>query len=708
MNLLTKMVVIVFSMILMLMVLSPIFYHGYAIHNDYYIYVYHGFNFPESNFLILIGRPIGAILLDIEFYFLTGLKALRNARIFGGFLLILIFIFTYKKFKSIQPESKAIAWLTALLIILLPGFLLNTIWVADHVPGLIGTLTAIWSYYLVDTDNGDKKKIYQGYAVLFISFLIYPPTAFYFLVFSVWKALYSNYPVTKIIQENAVLVIISVAYYIYAKFINLPLATLLSPNDALAALGASNYSLNLANNLFDKAEVIKDISHITFGLWGADIFGKSWRFITLVIFSALLSKQISNNRMPSYSLTVSIFILIYIILYSSIEYHARIFNLSILICLGIVVLTNLFKHKYLSSYTPAAVVLAAIVISLSPIIVSQTGFAVYRNTTSTAAIVVVIFVWALASIARSGMKYALIIMTLLFAGFLGYERLEFTARNAIAEYNYLKKKVDDYKPMDGAIVIKQPSYGSLIFPYYVYRDFGFFTTNVNAVAGGVMSGLLQDKQAENSISKFTFGQNPIEFIHKFIYPETYSNSLLSVSDQQQESPNLNETKVPIVWEYREENGLEMDNASNYVIDMRLAGFISGNVDHSSEHTTISVSPVSDTPPIYAFEQDSRYFWQSQANFPVYLTVRFDKCKQISGYEFVPWDSIDTSHLPKKWVVRFRNRDTTVVSEMNIENTRIDRFRYQLSKAGCYSSLKFEFKEGMDDKLLRIGKIKLYE
>ena len=161
------------TLVVLTIVALPIFYGGYAIHNDYYVYLYDGCCFPETNFLFLIGRPIGAILLNAEFQFLTGLESLRIARIFGLGLLFLIFLYTYRKFVSIQPQQQFFAWLAALLIAVLPGFLLNTIWVGNHVPGLIGTLVSIWSYYLIDgAAPGDRRRKALGYAVLFLSFLI--------------------------------------------------------------------------------------------------------------------------------------------------------------------------------------------------------------------------------------------------------------------------------------------------------------------------------------------------------------------------------------------------------------------------------------------------------------------------------------------------------------------------------------------------------
>ena len=690
------------TLVVLTIVALPIFYGGYAIHNDYYVYLYDGCCFPETNFLFLIGRPIGAILLNAEFQFLTGLESLRIARIFGLGLLFLIFLYTYRKFVSIQPQQQFFAWLAALLIAVLPGFLLNTIWVGNHVPGLIGTLVSIWSYYLIDgAAPGDRRRKAQGYAVLFLSFLIYPTSAYYFLVFTVWKALFGGRPIKEIILENIALVFLSIGYLIFAKYLSFPLVVLLSPEEGVRTITTSHYSLNLASSLLSKANELRDIAHITFGLWGADIFPRAWRFTTLTILIGIICNQTYKDTGPSKYVTGGIFVIIVSILSVSVDVHARTFNIAVLLGLCVILWkiangsTNL---KYLAS---AVAVLAALLIAASPIVASQTGFAVYRNTSTIAAMAALLFVWALSGIARGRAIYVLALCTLMAAGFLGRERLEWTAQNAIAEYNFLKKKIGEYKSEDGVIVIKQPLRGSLIFPYYVYRDFRLLTTNDNNVSGGITTGLLKDKLETDPKRKSAPGlklyAGALGFVHRWIYPNWLDT----------DRPEANNIALPVVWAYRDKDGFEMDNRANFIIDMADAGFPPDNTGRLAR-AVIDVSPTAGSPPIYAFGHDIGQNWSSISGFPVHLSVQFDECRHIRSYEFIPWGNNDFAHLPRTWTAEFRNARSSEITKVHVQGDRPEEFAYPLSKPGCYSSVKFEFIKGYDPIILRIGKIRFNE
>jgi hypothetical protein len=687
------------ALTLLAVVAAPVFYAGYAIHNDYYAYLYQGCCFPETNFLFLIARPLGAILLNVQFFLISGIEALRAARIAGFGLLFLVFLFTYRKFVAIQPEQKFLAWLAAFLIAILPGFLLNTIWVANHVPGLIGVLVAIWAYYLVDAAGPENVRArLRGYVVLFLSFLIYPPAAYYFLVFTVWKGLFGNQPAIRIIPEVAALAAMSLAYLLFAKFINHPLAVFLSSEKDLLAISTSPYSLALAGSLAGKAEVLRDVVHIGLGLWGADIFGKAWRFALLVILFGLVARLKYSGNAPGKYTAMGVLAVTAAILSAPVDIHARVFNLSALSALCMIAYFCISRRAGAEPCLRAAGILAAFLISMAPIAGSQTGFAAYRNTSVTAAIGAVLFVWALSQIARARARYILTAVLVLVAMFLGRERLEWTAMNASAEYAFLKEKIDRYQPGDGVIVIKQPPNGSLIFPLYVYRDFRLLTTNVNAVSHGIVRGLLQDSAVEQRpMPRNALSSSPMKWLHVWIYPQLKLH----------ESAESDAPTWPVVWAYRPEDGFEMDNRFNYVIDMTQAGFPAHAAGDGRQRAVIDVSPKSGTPPVYAFGHDTRYFWSSVEGYPVLLSVRFDQCRQIGGYEIVPRGGVDLTRFPKKWVAEFENDRSREVSTVEIEESRNENFKYLLSQPGCYSHVNFRFMEGFDARVLDIGRIRFH-
>jgi hypothetical protein len=187
----------------------------------------------------------------------------------------------------------------------------------------------------------------------------------------------------------------------------------------------------------------------------------------------------------------------------------------------------------------------------------------------------------------------------------------------------------------------------------------------------------------------------------------------------------------VFWAYRAEDGLEIDNASNYVIDMTRAGFtsampddrkttlraISAKLPAKAEHAVIGVSPPSVVAPTKLFQYDTPEVWESSPGFPVDLSVRFDQCRHVAGYEFVSFRQKDLAYFPKKWIARFSNDKSSVSSsdaleiDQLVEETILKdewKLRRPLAERGCYSVANFRFLEGFDPRALRIAKIRFHD
>src|SRR5206468_3311343 len=108
-----------------------------------------------------------------------------------------------------------------------------------------------------------------AYIILFCSFLVYPPNAYFFLVFTVWKTTCLDNVKgarSQIYEEISMVTLLSVAYFCYAKFLNpFVVRYALGVNAGLPPGGP--YQIALASDLGSRVSVARDYFDLAFSLW---------------------------------------------------------------------------------------------------------------------------------------------------------------------------------------------------------------------------------------------------------------------------------------------------------------------------------------------------------------------------------------------------------------------------------------------------------
>ncbi|MEQ8225453.1 MAG: hypothetical protein ABRQ37_24250, partial [Candidatus Eremiobacterota bacterium] len=217
---------------LLFSVYLPCFLIDFGMHNDYAAFEYDRrdcLSFPESLHMIAIGRPLGALLINLQFFFLHTISDLAVAR-FISFLICMInailFIWYLRK-------DMDFLWLLMMTfcIFTLPASQLYIIWTATSLQGHLTVIIAFISFFMLERVNF-KRKIHGlnivylsgAYIIFLASLFIYPASALFILVLTTVRIMFS--PVSswinvRLLAIGDILFISSsmIIYFIFHKFI---------------------------------------------------------------------------------------------------------------------------------------------------------------------------------------------------------------------------------------------------------------------------------------------------------------------------------------------------------------------------------------------------------------------------------------------------------------------------------------------------------
>src|ERR1035438_6892416 len=219
--------------LLLVIFTGPLFLQ-YRVHNDYSTLAYpHNrccLQFPETEHLFTVGRPLGAVLLNAHFLPLTSIGSFAWGR-FGSFLVLAVTILIsaqiFVKYIGVPPTH---ALLVNTLLLLLPSAVSFVFWLTNFVPGTLNMALATVSYYLVarSYEGGRRGSALAGYGLLFLTFFIYPPSSYWFLIFTASKVVFSNDADwvrrrREVAGEMAGCIALSAGYFLVAKVTSPPL-----------------------------------------------------------------------------------------------------------------------------------------------------------------------------------------------------------------------------------------------------------------------------------------------------------------------------------------------------------------------------------------------------------------------------------------------------------------------------------------------------
>lgn len=216
---------------------SPVFLTKFGIQNDYNMRPPDGHTslHPETYLVLSIGRPLEAILLNVQFQFVRTVSDLRVARLFSflvSFLLVWILLRLLVTKWLIDP---VLAVSMALCILVSPPMQYVIVWWSGFATGLISVLVTIWSYLLVDKAFSNhtgaepicRRRAYYlvaSWLVFFASLMLYEARAMFIFVLILMDVIFSDlhsWPTVRrrIVWQVSLYASVMVVYYIFIQHV---------------------------------------------------------------------------------------------------------------------------------------------------------------------------------------------------------------------------------------------------------------------------------------------------------------------------------------------------------------------------------------------------------------------------------------------------------------------------------------------------------
>ena len=220
----------------LLCVYLPTFIVRYGMHNDYNMaYGTTGFEWhPESTTLLVLGRPLNALLASVHHSLLHGVGDLIWSRAIGFVISLAI---AWVLFRFLTRRLLVPAWVSACTIVIVfttPAWQLNLIWAEQLVPNIITVALALLAYAAYDrgrqrlpaAPRAGWSLIFAGMLLFMASLMIYPATATFFLFPSFCRLLFdTNRRATRrAVTHDLVFCVVGMgAYFVAVKLVILPL-----------------------------------------------------------------------------------------------------------------------------------------------------------------------------------------------------------------------------------------------------------------------------------------------------------------------------------------------------------------------------------------------------------------------------------------------------------------------------------------------------
>ena len=442
--------------LLLVIFTGPLFLQ-YGVHNDYSTLAYpHNrccLQFPETEHLFTVGRPLGAVLLNAHFLPLTSIGSFAWGR-FGSFLVLAVTILIsaqiFVKYIGVPPTH---ALLVNTLLLLLPSALLFVFWLTNFVPGTLNIALATVSYYLVarSYEGGRRGSALAGYGLLFLTFFIYPPSSYWFLIFTSSKVVFSKdvdwvRRRREVAGELASCIALSVGYFLVAK-VTTPLLTKWAFGNYVPEHGA--YEFAFAGSLGARVEVLKQYFALASTVWFPEFLAPG---ILLVASLAALVVACSLER------------------------------------------TDIDRVRFRRSWWQRmGLVIGVALLSSGPATASAGGFASFRTVCATAGIVALLWVCAIIhlSSARSSPTFGAVLLVGLLAAASAAAaiRLNAAAFNANLECRYIRQKVAAFDGKVTQVLLRLPEPGDVIVDKPLMLEFRQMATNYFPMTGIVTAAM---------------------------------------------------------------------------------------------------------------------------------------------------------------------------------------------------------------------------
>lgn len=211
--------------------LLPVCLNQFGYHNDYRIWEYPHvglanlfLGYPESQHLWGIGRPIGAILLNLQLFPIFSMRALAINQMANVTLIACLAVSCFYFFVRNIRISTFFAASLSILMMALPAMTINSFWVANLVPSLIPLFLALLAQVLMEQA---KPRLLYVISLLMCGFLIYPPATFFFITITLVKFLFApqkkQLSLSTLWMEIKVMLGCSLGFFIFLKLYKIAL-----------------------------------------------------------------------------------------------------------------------------------------------------------------------------------------------------------------------------------------------------------------------------------------------------------------------------------------------------------------------------------------------------------------------------------------------------------------------------------------------------
>lgn len=448
----------VLQLALYLVVFNAGVFADFGIANDYSIFLYDNrhccLGFPETSHLFWLGRPLGGFILGFQLTFLDDINSFAWARLASSILGALTASYVVHLLRRDSRGCGDIAVLFTVLVFMLPAGLIAILWITTFVPCTIAIALAAVAYDLIRGERsrgGARRRIrlVGGVAALVASFLIYTPSACFYLVFTAWRAYFAADEnratrLRRAISDFILIAVISVAYFVAVKLATPPMMKHLF-GEGRRSRPAGAYRLEFTSDVGRIATAFYEYVRAASELW-------------LVGWSSLLSPL----------LFVALLVL------AAVVYRRR-------------------GAEVAQRVVPTTIaVLAAIGVVSVPFVLSVGGGFSARNLLVPSALILVLVFVALHAVSGIWLARLAGLAMVVVASLAAMPRIAATVENASRELAAVRTALAPADADTSEILVRLPPSGDQFVDTPLYREFGHLASN-SSLNLGLIRGVLRER-----------------------------------------------------------------------------------------------------------------------------------------------------------------------------------------------------------------------
>jgi hypothetical protein len=311
----------------------PLLTANFGRHNDYLLWACDTSGaikqFPEMWHLLAIGRPLGAILLNLHF---TCLHALSDFVVSRAVALGLTLIAAWLLAEHLLRRPRMplpLAICAAACVFLLPASQLFVSWLTNFVPGTLTVLLALLAYRTLDGGREDTsarvplvrwRRFLIAEALFIAALLIYPPSALFVLVPAFGNLVFTpleRWPETRrrLARDFAFVFVGMLTYFVGVRYVYLPVVVRYWPlvGTVMEQNRGGPYEVAVSFHFHDWLRNLRDIAVVSLsGPWHAVVSSRTAIRLAKLVACGLLagwswhvwrSRSSEANREPRISLS---------------------------------------------------------------------------------------------------------------------------------------------------------------------------------------------------------------------------------------------------------------------------------------------------------------------------------------------------------------------------------------------------------------------